>query len=90
VLADNPWTLHVGQYAIVAAELTSPALLARGRIGRAALVIAFAFHAAVFLTIRIIFLPHLIAMAAFLPLERLRYVARPAGEPEVRTSSQVM
>ena len=91
VLADNPRTLHVGQYALVAAELASPALLVRGRIGRTALLIAAAFHAAVFLTIRIIFLPHLVAMAAFLPLERLRYAGRrPSAAPEVRTSSQVM
>jgi hypothetical protein len=90
LLAHQPWTLHVGQYLLVGAELSSPLLLARGRTGRIAVGVAFAFHAVVFATIGISFLPHLIAMASFLPLERLG--ARQAvegGSSAVRTSSQV-
>jgi hypothetical protein len=36
----------------------------------------FLFHLLVFLTISISFLAHLVAMASFLPLERLRPIAR--------------
>ena len=47
-----------------------------------------AFHLVTFLAIRIIFLPHLVALMAFLPLERLgakpaprRVLARGAFDP---------
>lgn len=79
LLADHPWTLHAAQYGIVAAELTSPVLLVPGRLGRVALGVAYAFHLLVYATVRIIFLPHLVAMLAFLPLERLRRGAPPAA-----------
>ena len=72
LLARHPWTLHAAQYGILAVELASPVLLAPGRLGRWAWGVAVAFHALVFATVRIIFLPHLVAMMAFLPLERLR------------------
>ena len=78
VLATRPWTLVAAQWVIVVAELLSPLLLVRGRLGRVAVLVAYAFHAAVFLTVRIVFLPHCVAMLAFLPLERLGRQAAPS------------
>lgn len=71
-LIANPWTLKVSQYLIVAFELTSPLLLVPGRTGRWFLVGALLFHLGTFATITIIFLPHVMCLLAFLPLERLR------------------
>lgn len=71
-LADHPWTLHVTQYGIVAMELAAPLLLVRGRVGRWALGVAVAFHAVTFATLTIIFLPHVVCLLAFVPIERLR------------------
>lgn len=74
-LKDNPWTLRATQYFIMAFELLSPLLLVRGRIGKIFLAMAFAFHVMTYATITIIFLPHIMCLLAFLPLERLQ---RPA------------
>jgi hypothetical protein len=46
-------------------------LLKRGRIGRAFLLLAFSFHLVTYASITIIFLPHVMCLLAFLPLERL-------------------
>jgi hypothetical protein len=70
-LAHHPELLHAAQWFIVAFELTSPLLLVRGPIGRLFVVIAVLFHLVVFSTISIIFLPHLLCLLAFLPLERV-------------------
>ncbi|MEO8323467.1 MAG: MFS transporter permease [Actinomycetota bacterium] len=70
-LLDHPWILHVTQYLIVGFELLSPALLIRGRIGMTMLVAALVFHIITFSTISIIFLPHIMCLLSFLPLERL-------------------
>jgi hypothetical protein len=81
-LKDLPGVLRVGQWAIVAFELLSPLLLARGRLGRIALIVALAFHVMTYSTITIIFLPHVVCLLAFVPLERfggLR-LASPATE----------
>ena len=71
-LLDHPELLRLAQWGIVGMELASPLLLVVPRrwqyLGVAGLVV---FHLATFATIGIIFLPHLVAMAAFLPLERL-------------------
>lgn len=72
-LIDNPWILHVTQYLIVAIELMSPLLLVRGRIGRVALGVAVVFHLVTYATITIIFLPHVMCLLSFLPLERLDF-----------------
>jgi hypothetical protein len=69
--AHEPWTLHVAQYAVVAMELLSPLLLAPGRVGKAMLAAVVAFHVATFATVTILFLPHVVCLTAFLPLERL-------------------
>jgi len=70
-LKDHPGILQLGQWAIVAFELLSPLLLTRGRLGRIALGVAVAFHVMTYSTITIIFLPHVMCLLSFLPLERL-------------------
>jgi hypothetical protein len=71
VLVHVPWLLTAAQWFIIAFELSSPMLLVRGRIGRTMLTICLAFHLVTFATISIIFLPHVVCLLAFLPLERL-------------------
>ena len=92
-LRDFPWLLHAGQYALVAFELGSPLLLARGRLGRIYLWLAVAFHAVTWVTLKISFLPHVVCLLAFLPLESLRQpsgfalprtLGRPSSEIEPR------
>jgi len=63
--------LRATQFGIVAFELLSPLLLVRGRVGYSFLILALLFHAVTFSTISIIFLPHVVCLLAFLPLERL-------------------
>ncbi|MGH9136888.1 MAG: HTTM domain-containing protein [Acidimicrobiales bacterium] len=93
LLAARPWTLHLTQYVVLIGELLSPLLLfVRGRVRTVALAVAFGFHLAVFATVTIIFLPHLVAMTSFLPLERAwRREATPPATPGTaaapRTSS---
>lgn len=71
-LIDYPMLLVMTQYLIVAFELASPIMLMKGRWGNALLAAAFAFHLGVYATLRLSFLPHLVCLMAFLPLERLR------------------
>lgn len=70
-LADYPDLLRAVQWGLVGFELTSPLLLVRGVIGRVYLAGAAFLHIVTFLTITIIFLPHVVALLAYLPLERL-------------------
>ena len=70
-LKDNPWILRFTQWFIMAFELASPLLLNRGRIGRIFLLAAVGFHLVTYATITIIFLPHVMCLLAFAPLERL-------------------
>ena len=70
-LFEMPGLLRATQFGIIAFELLSPLLLVRGRIGYALLGVAVVFHAVTFSTISIIFLPHVVCLLAFLPLERL-------------------
>ena len=70
-LKDNPWVLRLTQWFIMVFELASPLLLHKGRVGKAFLILAFAFHAMTYASITIIFLPHIMCLLAFLPLERL-------------------
>lgn len=71
-LLDYPWLLETGQWLMVGGELLSPLLLlARSDRARCLAVVALlGFHLATFAGITIIFLPHLVAITAFLPLER--------------------
>ena len=71
-LEDLPGVLRAAQWLIVGFELSSPLLLVRGRIGRWFLVGALAFHLVTYSTITIIFLPHVMCLLAFVPLENLR------------------
>ncbi|HVE99208.1 MAG TPA: HTTM domain-containing protein [Mycobacteriales bacterium] len=71
-LLDFPWILQATQWGIIAFELASPLLLVRGRVGHAMVALCIAFHLVTFATITIIFLPHVMCLLAFLPLERLR------------------
>lgn len=71
-LGEHPWLLQVSQYVIVTLELASPLLLVRWRRWWVGAAIAYGFHLSVYLTVRISFLPHCIALMAFLPVERLR------------------
>lgn len=76
-LLQATWVLHLTQWGIVAMELASPLLLAlRGRARAAYLWLLVAFHLVTFATITILFLPHVICLLAFVPLERLRLPGR--------------
>jgi hypothetical protein len=69
-LASAPALLHAAQHAVVGFELLSPLLLWPGRARRAMLAGAAAFHTVTFVTIGIGFWPHVVCLAAFVPLER--------------------
>ena len=81
-LKDHPGVLRVAQWGIVTFELLSPLLLARGRLGYIALGVAVGFHAMTYGAITIVFLPHVMCLLSFLPLERLApfRLASPAPE----------
>ena len=72
LLLDVPTLLHLAQYGLVAMELGAPVLLVlHGRRLYAALTAYALFHLGTWAAIAIVFLPHLVCFAAFLPLERL-------------------
>ena len=75
-LADLPAVLHAAQYALVTMELLSPLLLVPGRVGRVMLAVVVGFHAMTYAMVTISFLPHVVCLLAFLPLERLRVPER--------------
>ena len=75
-LLEHPGLLVAMQVAILALELASPLLLRPGPVQRAGVALAAAFHLVTFVGIRIIFLPHVVCLAAFLPLERLGWRER--------------
>jgi hypothetical protein len=71
-LLQLPWTLQLSQWFILTLEFVSPALLfVRPKIQQYAVAFLVAFHVMTFLMIRIIFMPHVVCLAAFLPLERV-------------------
>jgi hypothetical protein len=72
---ENPWLLHAFQYFIVAFELVSPVMLLRNAVGRFYVKLAFAFHALTYASITIIFLPHVVCLLTFLPLEQVKLPA---------------
>lgn len=76
-LLENSWILHLTQYGIMAFELASPLMLLRNRFSRWFVITAFVFHLITYASITIIFLPHIIALCSFLPLERLRVWRQP-------------
>lgn len=83
-LKDHPVILQITQYGIVAFELLSPLLLAKGRLGRAFVIGALAFHAVTYASITIVFLPHVVCLLSFLPLERLTEFSRTRRSPSVQ------
>jgi hypothetical protein len=71
-LLEVPGLLQVAQWGIVAIELSAPVLLVlTGRRLYLALGAYALFHVGTWAAISIIFLPHLVCFAAWLPLERL-------------------
>jgi hypothetical protein len=75
LLLAAPWILIAAQVGIVLFELLSPLVFVlRGRWRYGAVAFFYSFHLMSFLTITISFLPHLVAMTSFLPLERVRPV----------------
>ncbi|WP_229069348.1 MFS transporter permease [Actinoplanes sp. DH11] len=76
-IAVVPGLLILAQFGIIAFELLSPAVFLVPQRWRNAIVAFFySFHVITFATITISFAPHLVAMASFLPLEKLRPPAR--------------
>jgi hypothetical protein len=76
-----PWLLRAAQWAMVVGELLSPVVLfVRERLQVRIVVGLIAFHVVTFAALRIVFLPHLVALAAFLPLERVGTRRAPARE----------
>ncbi len=71
-LLQMPWTLQLSQWFILTLEFVSPALLfVRPKIQQYAVAFLVSFHVMTYLMIRIIFMPHVVCLAAFLPLERI-------------------
>jgi hypothetical protein len=71
-LLQIPWALVASQFFIMAFELLSPVILfVRERWQWLMVAGLLLFHLSVYATITIIFLPHLVCLMAFLPLERL-------------------
>lgn len=82
-LLDYPTILLLSQWGIVAFELFAwtVLLLRRTWLRMAAIGFFLAFHLVTYATISIIFLPHVVCLAAFLPLERLLRRRSPARAP---------
>jgi len=87
-LLDHYEVLRASQWGLVAFELLSPVvlILRRERWRLLAVGVLVGFHVVTWLTIRIIFLPHVVCLAAFLPLERLRLPHR-AGVGAARATA---
>jgi hypothetical protein len=91
LLIDPPWILIAGQFAIMALELLTPLLLVlRGRYRYAFVVLLCGFHLCTFLTLKIHFLPLVVCLLAFLPLERIqeRFLARRADRQQAPTTPE--
>jgi hypothetical protein len=76
LIAPLPGALIAGQIGILAFELASPLIFVlRGRWRYLAVGYFYSFHIMTYAMITISFAPHLVAMTAFLPLERVRPIA---------------
>ncbi|OZV74998.1 MFS transporter permease [Micromonospora echinospora] len=89
VIAQVPYLLIAAQFGIMAFELLSPVVfLVPDRWRTTVVGFFYSFHAVTMATITISFAPHLVAMASFLALERirplvlLRRLARRGGRTE--------
>ena len=90
-LLQHPWTLQLTQWFILTIEFLSPVLLfVRPRVQQYLVAFLLGFHVMTYLMIRIIFMPHVVCLAAFLPLERLVGIRavpddrRPTGSQSAR------
>jgi hypothetical protein len=88
MLMEPPWILTVSQFAIMTVEFLSPALLIlRGRARYAYVVALWGFHLSTYLTLRIHFLPLVVCLLAFLPLEQVIPAGRGPRRAAVQQSS---
>jgi hypothetical protein len=71
LVSEVPFLLTATQWILIGFELAAPLLLIRGRIGRWMLAACLAFHGLTFASIAIVFLPHMICLLSFVPLERI-------------------
>ncbi|MDP9416487.1 MAG: HTTM domain-containing protein [Actinomycetota bacterium] len=72
-----PWTLHVTQWVIMVIELAAPLLFVLSEKWRRRVVVfLLGFHAMTWAMIMVIFLPHVVCLLSFLPLERLAALRR--------------
>lgn len=70
-----PGLLVAAQFGIIAFEFLSPLIFfVRDRLRYLGIAGFYLFHAVVFATVTIAFVPHLVAMTCFLPLEKVRPV----------------
>jgi hypothetical protein len=87
LLLDPPWILTASQFGIILMECSTPLLLVlRGRWRYGFVAVLMGFHLSTYLTIKIHFLPLVVCLLAFLPLERLLPSATlsTSGAPESR------
>jgi hypothetical protein len=83
-LLDAQWILHLSQWGIMGMELSSPLIfLLSPRLRSWAVAGLVSFHVVTYAMITIIFLPHVVCLAAFLPLERLVRTDPRGQSPEV-------
>lgn len=74
---EHPWLLILGQWGLIILEFLSPVVLwLKGKWLYGAVLVFVGFHAVTFASIGIHFLPTVVCWAAFLPLERLPFLAR--------------
>lgn len=71
-IGSHPTLTHVLQWIMLVAEFLSPALLwLRGRALAAGLLFFLSFHATTYYLLRIHFLPLVVCLTAFMPMERI-------------------
>jgi len=82
-LVDQPSILRVSQWVLLWGEFFSPAIffIRRQRTIVITVICLFGFHLMTFMALRIVFLPHCVALCAFLPLERFRKPRRERLQP---------
>lgn len=82
-LVHHPQLLHIAQWLMICGEALSPVVLfLRGRFVYVAVAAMLTFHLLSEATIKISFLPHVLCIMAFLPIERVAHrviVMRDAG-----------
>lgn len=75
-----PVFLHIVQWTVLLVELASPLIFVVGpRVRRWALWVAFGFHVTTYALLTIHFLPHVVCLLSFVPLEGIRPALRERG-----------